>query len=128
MSLVANLEGQPAQPDACSTQGPVDYIQIEADQQYCVVSGQNSSYAYFYLYNTVANARYTFNLYGQGSGNADLYFSSSTWPTASNYEQRSNASGHQEQITTGPLPVGWVYVSVHANTTRPETTLVVTQN
>lgn len=128
VSLVANLTGQPTQPGACSSQNPVDYVQVEAGQQYCIVAGQNGDYSYFYLYNTVANARYTFNLYGQGDGNADLYFSRSTWPTAANYELRSVSSGHQEQITTGQLPVGWAYISIHANPNRPQTTLVVTQN
>ena len=62
VSLTATLEGGSTQPNACATQAPVNYIQLAPDNQYCVAAANNGDYTYFYLYNTVANARYTFNL------------------------------------------------------------------
>jgi len=112
-------------PNACASQSPVDYIAIEAGKQYCVVAGDNNAYTYFYLYNDVAGQQLRFELYGSNSGNADLYFSSSSWPTTSSYQQRSINSGNTEAINTGALAVGWHYIAVHANPSRGQTTLVV---
>ena len=128
VSLTATLEGGSTQPNACATQAPVNYIQLAPDNQYCVAAANNGDYTYFYLYNTVANARYTFNLYGNGEGNADLYFSNASWPTSDDNQQRSVSAGSNESITTQALPVGWSYISIHANSQRPETTLTVTMN
>ena len=128
VSLTATLDGGTSQPDACATQSPVSYVQLAPEQQYCVASASNNDYTYFYLYNNTANARYRFNLSGQGQGNADLYFSSSSWPTADSYQQASTSSGSNETLTTPALPVGWVYISIHANAERPATTLSVSLN
>lgn len=125
LSLTATLTTGSTQPNACATQAPVSYTQLSPDSQYCVGAASNNDYTYFYLYNTVANARYTFELSGTGQGNADLYFGSN-WPTSGNHVQASVNSGSNESITTAPLPVGWVYISVHANGERPDTTLTVT--
>lgn len=128
VSLKAATEISAAQPNACSTQAPVSYIQLEAESQYCVAQASNGDYTYFYMYNSVDNASYTFNLYANEPGNADLYFSNATWPTASNFQQKSANSNSNESITTPTLPIGWIYISVHANTERPDTTLSVTLN
>lgn len=115
-------------PNACATQGPVSYVQLQANNQYCIASSATDDYTYFYLYNDQANASYTFNLYGTGPGNADLYLSTSVWPTAQHHQLRSRQAGSNESITTPALPLGWVYIAVHANGSRPETTLTVTRN
>ncbi len=125
VSVTATLTPRPPQPDACASQGPVDYIAVQAGQMYCVVAGHDN-YSYFYFYNNTANARLKLNLYGPVEGNADLYFSSTNWPTSDNYQQSSVNSDSTEQIVTNPLPVGWSYLAVKGNPSRGQTTLVVT--
>lgn len=124
LSVTATYTPKPAQPDACTSQAPVDYVSVQAGQMYCVVAG-NDNFTYFYYYNNVANARLKLNLYGANSGNADLYFSALNWPTTSSYQQRSINSDSTEQILTNPLPVGWSYIGVKGNPTKGQTTLVV---
>lgn len=128
VSLKATTESGTSQPNACNTQSAVSYVQLEADNQYCVSQESNGDYTYFYMYNSVANASYTFNLYGPNEGNADLYFSNASWPTANDYQQKSTQANSNESVTTQALPVGWIYISVHANNERPDTTLTVTLN
>ncbi|MCT6700531.1 M9 family metallopeptidase [Rheinheimera sp. 4Y26] len=125
VSVTATLTARPPQPDACATQSPVDYIALQAGQMYCVVAG-SSNYTYFYYYNATANARLKLNLYGPVEGNADLYFSTSNWPTSDSYQQSSINADSTEQIVTNPLPVGWSYIAVKGNPSRGQTTLVVT--
>ncbi len=125
VSLTATFSAPPAQPDACQTQAPVDYVAVEAGRQYCIVAGSNNSYSYFYFYNDTANRRLKLQLFGGTSGKADLYFSNQTWPTAANYQQRSANSGNTEELLSSPLPVGWSYLAVKASPDRGLTTLVV---
>lgn len=129
LSLTATFSGGGGgnQPNACATQGPVDYIQVEAGKQYCVVAGSGGGYSYFYLYNTVAGQKLKFELYGGSSGNADLYYSNSGWPTSSSYQLRSTNSGNTESISTGALSVGWHNIAIHANPDRGQTTLVISK-
>lgn len=129
LSLTATFSssGGGNQPDACTTQSPVDYVQVEADKQYCVVAGSNGGYSYFYLYNTVAGQKLKFALYGGSTGNADLYYSSTGWPTSSSYQLRSTNSGNSESITTGALSVGWHNIAIQANPERGQTTLVISK-
>lgn len=125
LTVKATFTVAPPQPDACATQGPVDYIALEAGKQYCVVSG-NDNYTYFYYYNKTANARLKLELFGGTTGNADLYFSANNWPTSESYQQRSINSNSNEQIVTNALPVGWSYIGIKGNPSRGQTTLVVT--
>ncbi|MBU1437982.1 MAG: M9 family metallopeptidase [Gammaproteobacteria bacterium] len=124
VGLTATYTPRPTQPDACATQSPVDYVAVQAGQMYCVVAG-NDNYTYFYYYNNTANARLKLSLYGPATGNADLYFSASSWPTSSSYQQRSENTDSTEQILTNPLAVGWSYIAVKGNPSRGQTTLVV---
>lgn len=124
VSVTATVSAKPPQPDACATQAPVDYVAVQAGQMYCVVAG-NDNYTYFYYYNNTANARLKLNLYGTAEGNADLYFSNTTWPTSDNYQLRSVNNDSTEQIVSNPLPVGWSYIAVKGNPSRGQTTLVV---
>lgn len=126
VSLTASFSQAPTQPNACANQVPVDYVQLTLGKAYCVIAGNNDSYAYFYFYNDVANSRVQLQLFGSGEGNADLYFSSGSWPTAQQHQLKSTNAGHQEQISTGPLAVGWHYIAVKASPNRPTTTLQLT--
>src|SRR5699024_1684546 len=52
---------------------------------------------------------------GGGTGNADLYVSNGTWPTASNYDVKSTRSGNSESADIAhPATGGYYYVSVYA--------------
>ncbi len=106
--------GPPTQgiPDACASQAAVDYVQLHSATPLCVTAG-NGDTLYFYFYNdgyTSATIRT-----GHGSGDATLYYSSTGWPTSSQYEQVSSNSGNIELITINNLPGGWNYVSVTGN-------------
>lgn len=128
MSLTATYSASStSQPNACASQAPVDYVQVDAGKQYCVIAGSSGSYSYFYLYNSVAGQKLKLDLYGTGSGNADLYYSAGSWPTSSSYQLRSTSSGNNESISTGALTVGWHYIAVHANPERGQTTLVISK-
>lgn len=125
VTVKATFSAAAAQPDACATQAPVDYVAVDAGKQYCVVAGTDN-YTYFYYYNKTANARLKLQLFGGTTGNADLYFSTSNWPTSDSYQQRSINSNSNEQILTNALPVGWSYIAIKGNPSRGQTTLVVT--
>ncbi|MEV0972586.1 collagenase [Microtetraspora glauca] len=78
------------------------------------VSATSGNYAYFYLYVPAGTARLVITSSG-GTGNADLYYSASTWATKTAYSQRSTGSGNSETLTvTGPA-AGYHYVSLHAS-------------
>ncbi|MCX4391228.1 collagenase [Micromonospora peucetia] len=49
-----------------------------------------------------------------GTGDADLYYSPSSWATTSSYTQRSVNTGNGETITISNPAAGYHYVSLHA--------------
>lgn len=49
-----------------------------------------------------------------GTGNADLYVSSSTWATQSNYQYSATNAGNNETLTIPSPPSGYLYISLHA--------------
>lgn len=51
-----------------------------------------------------------------GTGNANLYYSASSWATTSNYQYSSVNSGNSETLTITNPPSGYVYISLHAAT------------
>jgi PKD repeat protein len=93
--------------NACATQGPMDYVNIDNGIPLCATSGNGGS-LYYYFYNngaTQATIRTE-----HGSGNVGLYYSGAGWPTTSNYQQRSVNGGNTETIQINNLPTGWNYI------------------
>ncbi|BAJ01893.1 hypothetical protein SVI_1922 [Shewanella violacea DSS12] len=93
--------------NACATQAPVDYIEVQSPSPICVTSGSDM-YFYFYadgLTKTVIRTQH-------GGGDVALYYSNTGWPTSSSYTQLSNTSGNTESITVNGLANGWHYIMV----------------
>lgn len=49
-----------------------------------------------------------------GSGNANLYVSTGTWATMTNYQYSSTNAGNSETLTIAGPPSGYLYISLHA--------------
>ncbi|MGW6915201.1 collagenase [Kitasatospora sp. NPDC054939] len=71
------------------------------------------NYAHFYLYVPAGTARVTVSSAG-GTGNADLYYSSSSWAYTHAYTSRSAGPGNTETLTITNPPAGYVYFSLHS--------------
>ncbi|MBI3712922.1 MAG: collagenase [Burkholderiales bacterium] len=77
------------------------------------LSGRAGDYSYFYLYVPAGTTKIVFTTTG-GTGDADLYFNTSTWATSSNYQYRSVRNDSNETITINNPPGGtYIYVSVY---------------
>lgn len=96
-------------PDSCATQQATDYVDLQSDVPLCVTSANNGT-LYFYFY--VDGVSQIDISTGHGSGNADLYYSSTGWPTLSSYSKVSNNSGNVESVTSYNPTVGWHYVMI----------------
>lgn len=77
------------------------------------LSASTGNTRYFYLFVPAGTSQLRITTSG-GTGNADLYYSASSWATPGNYTLRSISSGNTESITVNNPPGGYVYVSVHA--------------
>lgn len=73
----------------------------------------NYDYMYIYLPAGVQQLKITTS---GGAGNANLYVSTSSWATLSNYQYSSTGSGNSETLTVTSPPAGYVYISLHAAT------------
>ncbi|MFF0813289.1 collagenase [Streptomyces albogriseolus] len=71
----------------------------------------NHAYLYIYIPSGVQQLKITSS---GGTGNADLYYSSSTWATTSSYTSRSTGAGNSETLTVTNPPAGWNYISLAA--------------
>lgn len=74
-------------------------------------SAGNYDYLYIALPAGVAQLRITVS---GGTGNANLYVSSSSWATMSNYQYSSTNAGNNETLTIPSPPSGYLYISLHA--------------
>lgn len=95
--------------DACASQASQDYITTTNGAPICVTSGTGND-LYFYFYNESSSSATVRTEHG--SGNADIYYSSYTWPSASNYVSKSTTAGNTEKITLTGLAAGWHYIMV----------------
>ncbi|MFI6886691.1 collagenase [Streptosporangium canum] len=77
------------------------------------LSAAAGDYKYLYLYVPAGTAKLTITSSG-GTGNADLYYSPTTWATTSTHTQRSTNAGNGETLTVTNPPTGYHYISLHA--------------
>ncbi|WP_328303120.1 collagenase [Streptomyces sp. NBC_00435] len=77
------------------------------------VSATAGNYRYFYVNVPAGTASLRITASG-GTGNADLYYSPSSWATTSNYAAKSTQSGNTETLTVSNPPSGYLYISLHA--------------
>ncbi|UXI67220.1 collagenase [Tahibacter amnicola] len=72
------------------------------------------NYAYFFVNVPAGTAQLRITTSG-GSGDADLYYSASSWATTASYTQRSITTTNTESITVNNPPAGYLYISLHAH-------------
>ncbi|MFC5815613.1 M9 family metallopeptidase [Nonomuraea harbinensis] len=77
------------------------------------LSATTGDYAYLYLYVPAGTARLTITSSG-GTGDADLYYSGTSWATASSFTQRATGAGNAHTLTVTSPAEGYHYVSLHA--------------
>ncbi|MFI6801611.1 collagenase [Streptosporangium canum] len=77
------------------------------------LSAAAGDYKYLYLYVPAGTAKLTVTSSG-GTGNANLYYSPTTWATTSTHTQRSTNAGNGETLTITNPPTGYNYISLHA--------------
>ncbi|MFE2722400.1 collagenase [Kitasatospora sp. NPDC059327] len=71
------------------------------------------NYVHFYLYVPAGTKQLKLTSSG-GTGNADLYFNSSSWAYTNAYTARSANAGNGETLTIDNPPAGYVYASLYA--------------
>lgn len=71
------------------------------------------NYAYLYIYLPAGTQQLKITSSG-GTGNADLYYSNSTWATTTTYTSRSTGAGNSETLTITNPAAGWNYISLAA--------------
>lgn len=91
---------------ACITAEEANGV-LSLNSPICGLSGTDLAYYYYYV--EEAGTLY-FSTQG-GSGNADLYFSDSSWATDTNYTLSSVQQGNNELIRAD-VSAGWVYLTV----------------
>ncbi|WOI60725.1 collagenase [Streptomyces fradiae] len=82
----------------------------------CQRSGQTATtgnYAYLYLYIPAGTTRLTITTSG-GTGDADLYHSSTGWPGTGSHTHRATGAGNSHTLTVDNPPAGAHYISLHA--------------
>ncbi|MFD5142239.1 collagenase [Streptomyces sp. NPDC058401] len=82
----------------------------------CLRSGVSAAvgdYRYFYLNVPAGTTSLKISVSG-GTGNANLYYSPTSWATTTNYTARSVKAGNAETLTIDNPPAGYVYISLHA--------------
>ncbi|RLK58496.1 collagenase [Actinokineospora cianjurensis] len=74
-------------------------------------SAIGGNYDYFYLSLPSGTTQLTINASG-GTGNCDLYASTSSWATTATATHRSTGASNQEAITVSSPPSGYLYISL----------------
>ncbi len=92
--------------NACATQSPVDYIDMQNGTPYCVTAGSPGDDLYFYFSNNNGATSATIKT-GHGTGDVTLYHKVGDWPDTSTYDNISNNAGNTETITINNLASGW---------------------
>ncbi|BFM12146.1 M9 family metallopeptidase [Simiduia litorea] len=95
--------------NSCLTQSATDYVSLSSQQPVCVTAKTNGT-LYFYFY--VNNATQLTLRTGFGSGNANLYYSNSGWPSTTQFSKSSTGAGNSETITVNNPSTGWHYVMI----------------
>ncbi|MCP2324072.1 microbial collagenase [Hamadaea flava] len=90
-----------------------DVRQLDRNCRRSNLSATTGNYSYLYIYLPAGVSRLTITASG-GSGNADLYYNSSSWATTSSYTSRSTAGGNTESLTITNPPAGYNYISLYA--------------
>ncbi|GHH66854.1 protease [Streptosporangium violaceochromogenes] len=91
-----------------------DARQLGQNCQRSNLSATAGNYYYLYLYVPAGTRQLTVTSSG-GTGNADLYYSNSTWATTSSYTQRSTGATNSETLTISSPTAGYAYITLHAS-------------
>ncbi|MBU2972321.1 collagenase [Pseudoalteromonas sp. C2R02] len=97
--------------DACATTGPTSGW-VQADQDMCVPAGSWDNAIAYYGINVPSGTNSIVIKTEHGSGNGNLYYSSSNWATQSSYHQKSDTVGNTESITINNPGSGNRYFSI----------------
>lgn len=76
-------------------------------------SATTGNYAYLYLYVPAGTTQLRITTSG-GTGDADLYYSGSGWPSTTSSTHRATGSGNSHTLTVTNPPAGAQYISLHA--------------
>ncbi|MFF8811261.1 collagenase [Streptomyces pactum] len=76
-------------------------------------SATTGNYAYLYLYVPAGTTQLKITTSG-GTGDADLYHSSSGWPSTTSYTQRATGAGNDHTLTVNNPRAGANYISLYA--------------
>lgn len=76
-------------------------------------SASTGNYAYLYLYVPSGTTQLKITTSG-GTGDADLYYSYSGWPSTTGYTQRATGAGNSHTLTITNPPGGAQYISLYA--------------
>ncbi|MEV7008942.1 collagenase [Streptosporangium sp. NPDC051022] len=90
-----------------------DTRQLDRNCRRSNLSATSGGYAYLYLNVPAGTKTLTITSSG-GTGNADLYYSDSTWATTSNHTRRSTGSGNAETLTIANPRAGYHFISLYA--------------
>ncbi|MFI2645195.1 M9 family metallopeptidase [Streptomyces sp. NPDC018610] len=108
-SCAAGDCGGPTVPECTGT----DTRELGKDCRRDGQSAGTGAYAYLYLYVPAGTGRLTITTSG-GTGDADLYYSGSGWPTAEEYTDRATGPGNAHTLTVTDPPAGANYISLRA--------------
>ncbi|MFI1953408.1 collagenase [Streptomyces xinghaiensis] len=90
-----------------------DTRQLDRNCKRSNLSATAGNYAYLYIYVPAGTQQLKITSSG-GTGNGDLYYSSSTWATTTSYSSKSTGPGNSETLTVTNPPAGYNYISVAA--------------
>ena len=99
--------------NACNTQTPTDYVSISTGVPACVTSSNSASNMFYFYFDVAAGTSQLTIKTEHGTGNVDLYYSNSGWPTTTSYTQLSSLAGNAESITVVNPTSGWNYIMLH---------------
>ncbi|MGC4890538.1 collagenase [Micromonospora sp. DT227] len=88
---------------------------LDRNCQRSVRAATAGNYDYLYIYLPSGVSSLTINAAG-GSGNCDLYYSSSSWATTSNYTRSSTGAGNAGSLTITNPPAGYNFISLYGKT------------
>ncbi|MEU7004783.1 collagenase [Nonomuraea sp. NPDC046570] len=75
----------------------------------------SGNHSYFYLLVPAGTTQLKITTTG-GTGNADLYYSPSSWATPTNYSKRSATAGNAETLTITSPQAGYHYITLYGTT------------
>ncbi|MET1257372.1 pre-peptidase C-terminal domain-containing protein [Aliikangiella maris] len=112
--------------DACNgASATTNSGELKNNQAVCVGAASNTSSFYTYVEKGTSSVK--IELAG-GTGNADIYALTGTWPTDSIYDASSIQSGNNESMTISNPPEGWLYITVVSNPNHGDTSLRVSHH